>query len=646
MSSDPVAEHWHHLSVAQAAELLEIDPEEGLDLFDVKRRRERYGANELSPRKGPGPLIRFLLQFNDPLLYILMAAGAVTLYLREWIDAAVIFGVVVLNAVIGYVQEAKAVEALKALAQTMTTEATVVRAGERTTVPATELVPGDVVILQSGDKVPADLRLAQTRDLQIDESALTGESLPVEKDGHAVPRETPLADRRCVAYASSLVTYGAGRGIVVATGDDTEVGRISELIAQAEALQTPLTRKLTQFSKMLLIIILAVGAVTFGVGLLRGESVVDMFQAAIALAVAAVPEGLPAAVTITLAIGVSRMARRRAIIRKLPAVETLGSTSVICTDKTGTLTENQMTVQRIVAGGRLYCVEGTGYEPLGAIAPCDDGERAPAEADGSSAAADRPDADEALLECLRAGLLCNDSRAVEEEGRWQAQGDPTEVALEVAARKAGLRRDEEERRRARRDAIPFESRHQYMATLHDDGGDRCVVYLKGSAESVLTRCSGGLGPDGSSADLDRRVVAQQVERLAAEGLRVLALARGEMPAGSEQLRHEDVRRGLTFLGLQAMIDPPRPEAIRAVAACRSAGVAVKMITGDHAVTAAAIAARMGIGGAGERRDGDAGDGGQSFATASVAANGSPAGDDPTGEPVLTGQELERRHDSE
>jgi len=646
MSSDPVAEHWHHLSVAQAAELLETDPEEGLDLFDVKRRRERYGANELSPRKGPGALIRFLRQFNDPLLYILMAAGAVTLYLREWIDAAVIFGVVVLNAVIGYVQEAKAVEALKALAQTMTTEATVVRAGERTTVPATELVPGDVVILQSGDKVPADLRLARTRDLQIDESALTGESLPVEKDGHAVPRETPLADRSCVAYASSLVTYGTGRGIVVATGDGTEVGRISELIAQAETLQTPLTRKLAQFSKVLLIIILAVGAVTFGVGLLRGESVFDMFQAAIALAVAAVPEGLPAAVTITLAIGVSRMARRRAIIRKLPAVETLGSTSVICTDKTGTLTENQMTVQRVVAGGRLYCVEGTGYEPSGAIALCDDDEHAPADAGGASAEAGRPAADEALLECLRAGLLCNDSRAVEEEGRWLAQGDPTEVALEVAARKAGLRRDEEERRRARRDAIPFESRHQYMATLHDDGDDRCVVYLKGSAESVLTRCSSRLGPDGSSTDLDRRGVAQQVERLAAEGLRVLALARGQMAAGSDQLRHEDVRRGLTFLGLQAMIDPPRPEAITAVAACRSAGVAVKMITGDHAVTAAAIAARMGIGEMGEGRDGDAGDGGQPIATAAAAATGPPAGDDPTGERVLTGQDLERLHDSE
>jgi Ca2+-transporting ATPase len=342
------------------------------------------------------------------------------------------------------------------------------------------------------------------------------------------------------------------------------------------------------------------------------------------------------------------MARRRAIIRKLPAVETLGSTSVICTDKTGTLTENQMTVQRVVAGGRLYCVEGTGYEPSGAVTQCDDGEqREQTDVDEASGEAGRSDADEALLECLRAGLLCNDSRAVEEDGRWKAQGDPTEVALEVAARKAGLRRDEEERLRARRDAIPFESRHQYMATLHDDGDKGCVVYLKGSAESVLTRCSARLGSDGSSTDLDRRVVAEQVERLAAEGLRVLALARGQMPAGSDQLRHEDVRRGLTFLGLQAMIDPPRPEAITAVAACRSAGVAVKMITGDHAVTAAAIAARMGIGEMGEGGDGDAGDGRQQpIATAAAAATGPPAGDDPTGERVLTGRELEQLHDSE
>lgn len=650
MTSDPVAEHWHHLSVAQVAELLETDPEEGLDLFEVKLRRERFGPNSLTERRGHGPLVRFLLQFNDPLLYILMAAGAVTLYLGEWIDATVIFGVVVLNAIIGYVQEAKAVEALKALAQTMTAEATVIRAGKQTSVPADELVPGDLVVLQSGDKVPADLRLIRARDLQIDESALTGESLPVEKDAHALVKDTPLPERVCMAYASTLVTYGAGRGIVVATGDGTEVGRISELIAEAGDLQTPLTRKLAQFSKMLLIAILAVGVVTFGVGLLRGASMFGVFQAAIALAVAAVPEGLPAAVTIVLAIGVSRMARRRAIIRKLPAVETLGSTSVICTDKTGTLTENQMTVQLVVAGGRTYVVEGSGYEPQGSIRPQLD--EAPAgQGDGHFSAGDGGEAqhagepvgiaekqvkrteDVALLECLRAGLLCNDSRVVESDGRWSVQGDPTEGALEVVARKAGLHRDEEEAALPRLDTIPFESRYQYMATLHRDG-DGLLVYVKGSAEAVLARCSAELGSDGRTLELDRRRVNEAVERMAAAGLRVLAFARKETASVDGSLSHEDVRRGLVLLGLQAMIDPPRPEAIKAVAACRSAGVAVKMITGDHAVTAAAIADRMGIG--------DPAEAGESLEEAQHVTAG---GVSSLRRRVLTGRELEEMRDS-
>jgi len=642
MPAEPTVEQWHHLSVAEVGDLLETDPDEGLDLFAVKHRQETYGPNELTPRRGHGPLVRFLLQFNDPLLYILMAAGAVTLYLGEWIDAAVIFGVVLLNAIIGYVQEAKAVEALAALSRTMTTEATVIRAGDRRRVPATELVPGDVVALQSGDKVPADVRLVGQRDLQIDESALTGESLPVEKDGGAVQKDTPLADRTCMAYASSLVTYGAGTGIVVAIGDRTEVGRISELIAEAKDLETPLTRKLAHFSKILLVAILAIGALTFIIGLVRGEQFVAMFQAAIALAVAAVPEGLPAAVTITLAIGVSRMARRRAIIRKLPAVETLGSTSVICTDKTGTLTENQMTVQEIVAGGRRYEVAGTGYGPEGRITP------AAVAADGratGAAGGDSPDAAEegaaadvvgdiALRECLLAGLLCNDSRVVETDGRWLVEGDPTEGALEVAARKAGLDREAEAERLPRRDAIPFESKYQYMATLHGNGGDSSTVYVKGSMEAVLARCSEAMAGDGAVVEIDKSAIGREVERMAGEGLRVLALARGELPDDTRQLQHDDVRRGLVFLGLQAMIDPPRPEAITAVAACRSAGVGVKMITGDHAVTAAAIAGRMGIGALDETAAGDGAEKAPAVATEAPRSE------------VLTGQDIQQLHDEE
>ncbi len=425
-----IGQNWHHLPADEVVDLLETDADAGLDVFEVKHRQERYGANVLTTRGGPGALKRFLLQFHQPLIYILIAAGAVTLFLKEWVDAAVIFGVVLVNATIGYLQEAKAVEAIEALAKTMTTEALVLRAGEQVRVSATEIVPGDVVLLQAGDKVPADLRLIRGRDLQIDESALTGESLPVDKRPEPVAHDQVLAERTNMAYASSLVTFGQGAGVVTGIGDDTEVGRISELISEAEDLQTPLTQKIAAFSTLLLVVILALGGVTFLIGLLRGESLVYMFKAAVALAVGAIPEGLPAAVTITLAIGVSRMAKRRAIIRKLPAVETLGSTTVICTDKTGTLTENQMTVQRIVAGGRPYEVSGTGYEPAGTVTDPDS-----AEAPGDGAL--RP----ALRTILVAGALCNDSQLVRADERWTVQGDPTEGALLAVAAKAGLDRE-------------------------------------------------------------------------------------------------------------------------------------------------------------------------------------------------------------
>ena len=416
-------------------------------------------------------------QFLDPLVIILVAAGVVTCLLRDWVDAGVIFGVVMLNAVVGYIQEAKAVAAIDALSKAMTTEATLIRAGEQLRLPASEIVPGDLVQLQAGDKVPADLRLLRSRELRVDESALTGESLPVDKSDVGMCRDCPLAERGNMAYASALVTYGTGAGLVIATGDATEVGKISQLIQEARDLKTPLTRKIDQFSKVLLFVIVAMALVTFAVGLVRGESVVDMFKASIALAVAAIPEGLPAAVTITLAIGVSRMARRRVIIRKLPAVETLGSTMVICTDKTGTLTENQMTVQRVEAGGQSVAVSGGGYAPAGEVSP----------APGPAA-----------LETLRAGLLCNDTALVETDGRWGLAGDPTEAALLTSAGKAGLSRDAEEAALPRLDAIPFESQHQYMATLHDAGDGRRLAYMKGAVEKVLARCTAALDATGSA----------------------------------------------------------------------------------------------------------------------------------------------------
>jgi cation-transporting P-type ATPase F len=579
--------HWHHLPSEEVVKLLESDPSFGLDLFDIRRRQERFGPNQLTPRRGKSPLIRFLLQFNNPLIIILLVTAVITAVVKDWVDAGIILAVVLVNTVLGFIQEYRAERAIEALAQAMTTEATVIRAGTTERVPASELVPGDLVSLKAGDKVPADLRLLRSRDLQIAEAALTGESVPVQKAADAeLTVETALADRRNMAYASTLVTYGQGAGVVTATGDNTEVGRISELIASAEELTTPLTRKIARFSQILLYAILAVAAFTFLVGVLRRQPLIDTFTAAIALAVAAIPEGLPAALTVTLAIGVSRMARRCAIIRKMPAVEALGSTTIICSDKTGTLTQNQMTVQQIAVVGERYQVSGAGYEPEGQILDVQGQPLLPPSAKG------------AVRECLAAGLLCNDSALVRKEGAWQAQGDPTEVALLASGRKAGLTADL--LNLPRLDTVPFESEHQYMATMHDAGSDQPrLVYVKGAVEVLLERCSKALDASGQWTTLDAQAIHRQADDMAAQGLRVLAFARGEMPAGTTMLAHADVAGGLIFLGLQGMIDPPRPEAVAAVQACQDAGIQIKMITGDHALTAAAIARQLGLRGVGE-----------------------------------------------
>ena len=570
--------HWHHLPQDEVLDLLDTDRTKGLDRFEVEDRQQNFGPNALAQRKGQGPLLRFLLQFNQVLVYILLAAIVIKLFLGAWVDAGVIFGVVLLNSIIGFLQESKALSALDALSRALTTETTVLRTGEKQRIDAKGLVPGDIVLLASGDKVPADLRLLHSRSLQIDESALTGESLPVEKHPRVLDHQTPLADRTNMAYSSTLVTYGTGVGVVTATGDGTEVGRISELIASAELLATPLTRKIAYFSHLLLYAILSLAAMTFLVGLWRGDSWIDLLMAAVALSVAMIPEGLPAVLTITLAIGVARMAKRNAIIRRLPAVETLGSTTVICSDKTGTLTRNEMTVQQLWAGGETYAVTGIGYTPEGEV-----------QQRGSTVDSHK---NIALAELLRAGLLCNDSVLKQDEGGWNIEGDPTEGALLVTASKAGLDNKQAQASHPRLDAIPFESQHQYMATLH--GGDSPVVYLKGSVESLLARCDSILGADGASKPLDSAVVHAQVDALAGQGQRVLAFARLTVLSETAHIDHGDVAQGLIFLGLQGMIDPPREEAIQAVRACQAAGIRVKMITGDHAVTAAAIAAQIGL----------------------------------------------------
>lgn len=583
---------WHALPEEDVArQIVAVDLplaallERGLSQAEVIQRQKQYGPNELKAKAATPAWVKFLQQFNQSLLYILMVAGAVKAFLGSWRNAIVIWAVVVINALIGYIQESKAEEAIAALARSVVTEVTVIREGQKLRVPSRELVPGDVVLLSSGDKVPADLRLLSVRNLQVDESALTGESVPVEKRLGSLAEDTPLADRQNMAYAGSFVTFGQGAGVVVAIGNQTQTGRISELVEKGGSLQTPLTRKFEEFSLMLLRIILSLAGLTFLVGLAQGQGAASVFEAAVALAVSAIPEGLPTVVTVTLAIGVSRMAQRHAIIRKLPAVETLGSATVICSDKTGTLTENQMTVQAIYAGSQLYQVTGSGYSPQGQILAQEGGD--PVEVERLLA----------LQACLLAGCLCNDTRLQpKDNGQWEVVGDPTEAALLVAAQKGGLDREDLQRCRPRLDTLPFESQFQYMATLHRLGPEEHCIYVKGSVEALLSCCHSQMGSQGEIQPLEEERIRQQVEALARQGLRVLAFAQKTVPSSQTRVDHPDLQEGLIFLGLQGMIDPPRPEAIAAVRSCQTAGIQVKMITGDHVLTAQAIAEQMGLGG--------------------------------------------------
>lgn len=570
-------QQWHSVPEQEAARLLDSNLETGLTEAEAERRNERFGANQLVGKPGKSAWLRFLLQFNQPLLYILLAAGVVTAFLQEWVDSGVIFGVTIINAIIGFLQESKAESAIAALAKSVTTEATLIRDGCTIRIPAARLVPGDLVQLAAGDKIPADLRLIDINNLTVDESGLTGESVPIQKGTQPLATATALAERTSMAYMGSLVTSGQGHGLVVAIANHTETGRISQLMEQSTDVETPITRKISKFSKKLLYVILGLAALNFLVALRQNESLVEVFTTSVAFAVAAIPEGLPAIVTITLAIGVSRLARRNAIVRELAAVETLGSTTVICSDKTGTLTENQMTVQAIYAGNKRYAVTGVGYDPQGEILlddrPID------------------PSAAPALSECLKAGQLCNDSHLQEQDAHYTIVGDPTEAALIVVAQKAGLNDRDLSAQLPRLDVIPFESQFQYMATLHQANAHKSI-YVKGSTEAILQRCDRSLDERGQLVDLDRDSFVRRADDMARQGLRVLALATKSLTTAPQPLSHADLARGLVFLGLQGMLDPPRPAAIAAVRACQAAGIQVKMITGDHVLTATAIANMM------------------------------------------------------
>jgi len=569
---------WHSQTIDAALQRLAVDPKTGLNSDEVSQRLSTYGPNSLPATKRRGPWLRFALQFHNPLIYVLLAAGIVTFGLKDYIDAGVIAGVVIINALIGFIQEGKAEKALDAVRAMLASHATVVRNGEQLEIDATELVPGDVVLLESGVKVPADLRLFQVKNLRVNEAALTGESVPVEKSTEAVAGSAAIGDRSGMAYSGTVVSYGQARGLVVATGSQSEIGRISTLVSEVQTLATPLTRRLEQFARQITLFILGAGLVTFLYGFyLREMALLDIFLAVVGLTVAAIPEGLPAIVSIVLAIGTRIMARNKAIIRRLPAVETLGSVTVICSDKTGTLTKNEMSVVQVMLGGHTLQVSGTGYAPEGGF-----------HQDDNAIEASQDEALQALAQCA---LLCNNAQLKHKgSSGWHLSGDPTEGALLTLARKAGLDPVEAATATPRTDEIPFESEHRFMATLHHDHEGRGFVLLKGAPERVLELCQ----QDASGQPLEVAPWEARMDAAARDGQRVLALARCDMPANTTALSMADITRRFTLLGLVGLIDPPREEAIAAVAECQRAGIRVKMITGDHAVTAAAIGRQLGL----------------------------------------------------
>ncbi len=567
---------WYKLTTKETLQELQTS-EDGLSNEEAGRRIKQYGLNKLAEEEKISRIKIFLHQFTSPLIYILLAAAVVTFLLKEYIDTTVIVAIVIINAIIGYIQEYKAEESVRALKKMVVPKARILRNGREKEIHSEDLVPGDVVLLASGVKVPADLRLIKTIELRVEEAMLTGESIPAEKTAAPIKEDnlTP-GDQKNMAFMGTIVVSGRAKGIVVETGSGTILGSIAKEVRGIGAAKAPLQKKIERFAKVIGLIVLAASVLLFVIGLMVGESVKDMFMTAVAATVAAIPEGLPIVVTVAMAIGVARMARQNAIVRKLHAAETLGSTTVICSDKTGTLTKNEMTVKLVYDGEHTYEITGSGYEPVGEILR-----------DGIQVEAKEK---KTLLQVLRIGLLCNESNVYEEDNQYKIDGDPTEGALIVSSIKGGLNQEEEKKHYTQIAIVPFESGRGYMATLHKHGGKK-LLFVKGAPEKVLDMCTGSMSGD----TFDKKKMMHIATDFAKEGLRVLAFAYKEVLHDTEEITHHDIESGgLILAGLQGMMDPPRPEAIEAIEGCKKAGIRVMMITGDHAITAKAISKKLNI----------------------------------------------------
>ncbi len=573
-------EDWHNRTADETLAALESTLE-GLSEDEAKLRLQTFGANKLPEAEQRSLFLRFLSHFHNILIYVLIGAAGITALLGHIVDTFVIIAVVIINAVIGFYQEGKAEKAMEAIRQMLALRASIIRDGKRQVIPGEELVPGDIVLLEAGDKLPADLRLLKSHGLQIQESILTGESVAVEKQTKPVALDAPLGDRLCIGFSGTTITSGQGMGVVVATGANTEIGRIGGLLSEVQTLETPLVSQMAVFARWLTLFILAIAALmlVFGYFVLHYDFA-SLFMAVVGIAVAAIPEGLPAVLTITLAVGVKAMAQRNAIVRRLPAIETLGSVSVICSDKTGTLTRNEMMVDTIVTNSEYFTIKGVGYEPSGDI-----------ELDNTVITVQDYSS---LQELGKAAALCNDAELIRKNDAWTGLGDPMEVALLALASKTGMDSGETRNQWIRTDVIPFDSKHKYMATLNHDHKKHAFIFVKGAPETILSMCHEQRDSGNETQPLNIEYWEEQANVIASRGRRVLAFAVKAVKPEHTVLEHDDVQDSLIFLGLAGLIDPPRQEAIESIAKCHQAGIDVKMITGDHAITASAIGKQLGL----------------------------------------------------